>query len=903
MRAGYETTATKYIYIAGLIVDLMLRYTLRLRLHAILQRSVRTVFKELPPDYVSVKEDYPHLIQLYQRGNFYEILGEDVDVIAGRVGLRVSPGGMAGFPLQSAGHWIERIVDAGHCAALVHQRPQPQGSEPARRTLRHLTQIITPATISSLSSSDTTVSKPLVAVCQSATDPTEFGILSADMGTYELEHAVVNGLADVFSHLIRLNPAEVLLYSNCPRSLQTCAHFNIQSQSRTSILDTLSSRHDWKNCTRLVRYPVSVLPHEWRQSALAESKHICSKEDLQLVEASLPRVALDALDMVATYLRRYTHKQVELPVFFPPGVKPSSKLALDESVINSLELIEATDSDGSYRRKGSLFGLLARTQTSFGARELKRRLLAPEVNVSVIQQRLNFVSAIKRVVPAENELIRSTLAECDDLSARVGQLSRATTFAQKLSNCSAIRQTLIRANKIHRHLREYLDHLPEDSHSSDDFRALSAELELVPQAKLSDLSNYLSSALAVDPSTNETTVVHEEGSAFDQARLQLGALDAQFYQLRIDALASLREENPLEFGAAASSSALELTEISSLGTVFKMASRLVTKLQPRGCFRAQMQEIPMDKASSNVIFTTKKLNELNVERSHLTMNYKEEELEATNEIMSRILYERQFLHTVHKFLCHLDVTSALALVAHENGYVKPVVDDSLELVITKGRHPILDNRKQGQVEANDLDLSSQRHWILTGANMGGKSTYLKQNALIVIMAQLGSFVPAASAQIGVVDAIFTRLGASDNLTENMSTFMSEMSDVATILQRATSRSFVLLDELGRGTGVLEGMCLALGVIQFMGQQFKCRMLSATHYLGLHKHLAAVPTIGWYRMVANVNDCISFSYRLEPGLAETSHGIAVAQLAGLPNSIVSRAREVKRTLAADSTAGK
>lgn len=247
-------------------------------------------------------------------------------------------------------------------------------------------------------------------------------------------------------------------------------------------------------------------------------------------------------------------------------------------------------------------------------------------------------------------------------------------------------------------------------------------------------------------------------------------------------------------------------------------------------------------------------------------------------------------------LAELDVSSSLALLALQRGYVKPIIGNQNEFLVKGGRHPVVDMLQPNSFVCNDLDLGEKNVWIVTGPNMGGKSTFLRQNALIAILAQAGSFVPAQNATVGIVDRVFARIGASDNLVQHQSTFMSEMLETAFILAQATDKSLVVVDEVGRGTSMLDGLSIAWSVIEHLHSSIKCRTLASTHYHQLAKLAHILPRVDCYHVTAkHSKDGLSFTFKVTHGCDRKSFGIDVAKLAGVPAAVETRAREILQDL--------
>jgi DNA mismatch repair protein MutS len=300
-------------------------------------------------------------------------------------------------------------------------------------------------------------------------------------------------------------------------------------------------------------------------------------------------------------------------------------------------------------------------------------------------------------------------------------------------------------------------------------------------------------------------------------------------------------------------------------------------------------------------FITEKLNDIEGKILGATNKIKIIESEIFNELSKKIIDKAVELKKVADILAYLDVTSSLAELAHKNNYHRPIIDDSKKFEIINGRHPIVEPFTQKnageQFIANDCKLeSNQKLWLITGPNMAGKSTFLRQNAIIAIMAQVGSFVPAERAHIGIIDRVFSRVGAGDDLAQGRSTFLVEMIETATILNQATDKSLVILDEIGRGTSTYDGLAIAWGCLEYIHNQLKCRTLFATHYHELTELSNKLKSLKCYTAkVKEWEGKVIFMHKVTPGIADRSYGINVAELAGIPKIVINRAKEVLHEL--------
>lgn len=304
----------------------------------------------------------------------------------------------------------------------------------------------------------------------------------------------------------------------------------------------------------------------------------------------------------------------------------------------------------------------------------------------------------------------------------------------------------------------------------------------------------------------------------------------------------------------------------------------------------------LEKTSDKARYSTLKLQELNAKLRALQDEHEQVQRALSEDLCNQVTSHAESLKQLALSMAELDVASSLALLALQRGYVKPVILEGKEFEVKGGRHPVVDMLQPNSFVCNDCNLGEKNVWIVTGPNMGGKSTFLRQNALIAILAQAGSFVPAQSAAIGIVDRVFARIGASDNLVQYQSTFMSEMLETAFILAQATDKSLVVVDEIGRGTSMLDGLSIAWAVIEHLHSAINCRTLASTHYYQLAKLADSLLRVDCYHVTAKNNkDGISFTFKVTHGCDQKSLGIDVAKLAGVPSQVENRARELLRNL--------
>jgi DNA mismatch repair ATPase MutS len=450
---------------------------------------------------------------------------------------------------------------------------------------------------------------------------------------------------------------------------------------------------------------------------------------------------------------------------------------------------------------------------------------------------------------------------------------------------------MVVANQLHKILSDRLEkpnvHLLQQMKGLDPIKPLLSELERSVKYLLED--RKLMSGYSVD--------IDDLHSKLSQNKDKADALELDYKSNQIAVSSSYCSISSVVTSVSRSLSGLSRLSIVSHKTflrVVELASRSANEFVSKMPKEYALTRV--DQTSAKVRFTTEKLQKLNTEWQSLQDALQQREQEAIDHLCTQVVENESAVRQLASSLANLDVASSLAVLAHDRGYIRPEISTGLEFDVRGGSHPVVDAMQTDSFVSNDCNLSTHRMWIITGPNMGGKSTFLRQNALIAILAQIGSFVPAQCAKIGIVDRLFARVGASDNLANYQSTFMTEMVETATILSQATLRSLVILDEIGRGTSTTDGLAIAWSVLEHLHNKTKCRTLSATHYSELGQLVSALPHAGCYQVTANRTAVgIQFAYRIVPGLCSHSFGIDVALLAGVPHSVTKRAEAIVKHL--------
>ncbi|HEV8132796.1 MAG TPA: DNA mismatch repair protein MutS, partial [Acidobacteriota bacterium] len=560
------------------------------------------------------------------------------------------------------------------------------------------------------------------------------------------------------------------------------------------------------------------------------------------------------------YLRRTQRSTLEH--LRPPAyLRSADFLRMDVSSIANLELIVSVD--GS--RKWTLYSILDFTQTGMGARLLKEWLLRPSLSVDSIRHRQDAVEELKENVMLRREII-DLLSDIHDLERL---LSKTILGLANPRDMTSLEASLKQLPKLKTALGKA---------QSDPLRRLKTSLD-----PLEDVACALESAIDEDPPVS----------------IQDGGIIRDGYNAELDELRGIQRDGK-SYIAAIENRERGRTRIPSLKVKYNRVFGYFIEVT-----RSHLGSVPSDYTRKQTLanaerFTTPELKEY--EEKVLTAEERilELEKELFTSLRRQVASEHSRIQGTATTIAELDTMSSLAEAAHRYRYTRPAVDTSTVIEIHNGRHPVLEQRDDAPFTPNDLYCDTETHQILliTGPNMGGKSTFLRQNALIVILAQMGSFVPADSARIGLIDQIFTRVGASDNLARGRSTFMVEMIETANILNNATPRSLILLDEVGRGTATFDGLSIAWAVAEFLHNENMCKAktLFATHYHELTKLARLYSGVKNFCVtVKEAGDDIVFFHKVVPGSADKSYGIEVARLAGLPAPALRRAREILKKL--------
>ena len=784
--------------------------------------------------YREAKDAFPDAILFFRLGDFYEMFNDDAVVCARELGLNLTsrnkgaPGEvpMAGVPHHAAHNYLARLIAAGHKVAICEQIGDP--SKIKGIVPRKVVRVLTPGLITDTEQLDARRNNYLVAIDGDGLG--SHGFAQLDLSTGELGACVVEGHALLVAEVARADPAEVLLDERCFSELA--------------------------EAVKLAAPRAALRPDD----ALGEDvgAELDAAVSVPLAEEAgrvHPPLAVRAAARCMRFARRYL-PEAELPVTRVGRHDPNGTLRIDETAQTHLELVRGAEGG----RSGSLLAAIDETVTAGGARLLRRQLLAPLVEVAAIRRRLDAVELFVTHPRARDEL-REALGRIGDIERLAIRASLREVTPRELGT---LRDSLAAAPTALSAMRA----IPETPGSACE--ALQLDVDL-----LEPLAAHLERALVEAP----------------PAHARDGGMISPGYDEALDECKSLRRGGS-ELVAELEARLRDVTEVPSLKVKYTRAFGWYIEVT-----KANLSKVPDDWRRKQTLrqaerYTTDELDELAERVVSAEERHSERESELFAELIERVAADAEALRRLAGAIAQWDVSAALALTAHMRDYVRPDVDDSEVLALSDARHPVVERHvARGCFVPNDttLDCGAERLLIVTGPNMAGKSTLMRQVALVTILAQMGSFVPAAAARIGVVDRVLSRVGASDNLARGESTFMVEMRETATILRDATARSLVILDEIGRGTSTYDGLAIAWSVAEYLHDHIGCRAMFATHYHKLTELAEDKDGLANYSVSAREHEGdVIFLHRLTPGSVSRSFGIAVARLAGLPEAVLGRA---------------
>ena len=809
----------------------------------------RAASTPLMQQYREIKSRHQDAILFFRMGDFYEMFYEDAELASKTLGLTLTSrnnGGasevpLAGVPVKAAGEYLRRLIQQGFRVSICEQTEDPKFAKGIVK--REVVETITPGAAFSDDLLDGTRNNYLCALNR---DAESVGIAAVDLSTGELRLTTTR-LRDLESVLSRFTPREIIL----PREGDV-GHLLKGPVGEEGPMVT--EREAWEFDSDLGR---DQLVDHFRVSSL-EAFGIESRDDAAVGAAGALLRYLNELQPAGTsHLAR------------PKVERPGGILPLDEMTRRNLELIESMR---GAETSGTLLGVLDRTLTPMGARLLRQWILAPLVDRAEIDARLGAVDALG------DSLVRAAMRDALDGVRDIERLAGKTAAGRASPReLRALGDSIARLPAVESSLgRARAAATPENNAAFTKHAALWDDC--------ADLCDEIIQTLVEKPPVvigDEPSVREGVDSALDEWRaLRDGGKDS---------IARIQAEERARTGI----NSLKVGYNKVFGYFIEVTNSNV-HLVPDDYQRRQT-------LAGAERYVTPSLKEYEERVLTAAERVEERERELFERLRSQIGRQVARLQSVAEIIAELDVLGSFAEVAAREGYVRPVLTDDFSLEIMSGRHPVVERMMpREKFIPNDVILTEDaRMIILTGPNMAGKSTVLRQVGLIVLMAQIGSFVPADRATIGVVDRLFTRVGASDNLVRGQSTFMVEMSETSAILHTATRRSLVLLDEIGRGTSTYDGISIAWSVSEHLHDVVGCKTIFATHYHELTQLADNLVAVRNYNVqVREVGDQVLFLHRLQPGGADRSYGIEVGRLAGLPPAVLRRATELLRLLEAE-----
>lgn len=817
--------------------------------------------------YYEIKAAYPGCILLFRLGDFYEMFGEDAKLASRllQITLTSREAGkdrripMCGVPYHSIDGYIAELVRQGHKVALCEQVEDPKTAKGVVR--REVVRVFTPGTVMESDMLDSKENNYLVAVTRKQIPPragtspkstalfhggnVEYGLAACDLSTGEFMCTHIDGddaFVSLKDEIARLRPAE-LLFDPAFDSEEATEEKKALIGIISGVYEMMEPRHFSTDSARR-----RLLNHFNVESLEGFG---CENLPLATIAAGAVLAYLESTQLMGmaqiTSLKTYS---------------TSAHMLLDQATRRNLEL---TRTLRTAERRGSLLWVLDATRTAMGSRLLKRWIEQPLLDVGAIERRLDAVEELVEDMELRHR-VRESLDRVHDIERLSSRIATSSANARELVS---LKDSLLALPELKADLSgAKCDTLLELAHALD---------------PCEDIAHLIQSALVDDPpiSVTEGDII-KEGYSPEVDELKQASREGKEWIARLE-----RQER-------------ERTGIKSLKVGFNKVFGYFIEVT-----RANLANVPDDYERKQTLanaerFVTPELKEKEAQILGAEERVTDLEYRLFVEVREAVAAQTHRLQLTGAILSELDVYSGLAQVAVDRRYVRPVFEDNQGLHIKSGRHPVVEAMlEDGSFVPNDADLDQQTQIIvLTGPNMAGKSTYLRQVALIVLMAQIGSFVPAASAKLTPMDRIFTRVGASDDLATGQSTFMVEMNEVANILNHATERSLVVLDEVGRGTSTFDGLSIAWSVTEFLHNHptIRPKTLFATHYHELTELENLLPRVKNYSVAVHKDGSdIVFLRRIVRGGVDQSYGIEVARLAGLPKAVIQRAQEILKEL--------
>jgi DNA mismatch repair protein MutS len=785
--------------------------------------------------FLGIKKEYPDTILFFRMGDFYEMFFDDAKIASRLLGITLTSRGslngekipMCGVPHHSSKSYVAKLIEKGRKVAICEQTEDPKASKGIVK--REVIRIVTPGSVVEDGDVDSKTNLYMAAVAEGEK---QFGIAHLDLSTGAFRVTEISNRGEMLDELGRIDPAELLVPENDAPSLERDF-----SSYRTEVL--LNENYNKGRARALLKEQLGV-------------------KSLTGFGCDGMEEGIIAAGAIVHYLRE-TQKGNPDHIREITTYRLGDYMFLDESTVQNLELFKTMRRQSE---QGSLFNILDHTVTAMGSRLLKRWIGYPLLDLHAIRNRLAAVSSF-RDDQIYREEIREQLEGIHDLERLNGRIALGRANARDLVG-----------------LKASIDRLP----------AVKERLSHSTSERLTDISEKIDTLQDVGDLIGEAICDEPPVSLKD------GGLIKEGYDQELDRLITATRDGKTWIAELAASEQ-QRTGIPKLKIGYNKVFGYYIEVS-----KANADLVPADYIRKQTLvngerYITEPLKEyeelvLGAEEKRVALEFK-----IFEQIRSKVALENRRIKETGQLIGEVDVLAGLADTGEQNGYVCPEVNNGSEVDIVDGRHPVIEQTvRDEEFVPNDIHLDDKEDQVLiiTGPNMAGKSTILRQAALTVLMAQMGSFVPASKAVIGIVDRIFTRIGASDDLAKGQSTFMVEMNETANILRHATVKSLVILDEIGRGTSTYDGLSIAWAVAESLHDRDRkgVRTLFATHYHELTDLITTKPRTKNYNVaVKEWNEQIIFLRKLVPGGTSRSYGIQVARIAGLPEGVIERAKEI------------
>ena len=813
-------------------------------------------FSPMMKHYLQMKEEYSDCIVFYRLGDFYEMFFDDAKTASRELELTLTGkdcgqeerAPMCGIPFHAAESYIARLIEKGYKVAICEQLEDPKTAKGIVK--RDVIRVVTPGTVIESNMLDEKKNNYIMSIYKKGI---YFGLAVCDVTTGEFLSTKIednNNFALLLDEISKYNPAEIIVNKmlfNCKEEID---EIKLRFKAYINCFDEEMFNKD--------------------AECLIESYNFIDDSEKKIEDINERSLQIPAINGLLDYLNQTQKIKLE-HINIIKMYSTSKYMSLNITSRRNLELTEKMNNKG---KKGTLLWVLDKTYTSMGGRLLRKWINEPLIDVIEINKRLNAVEELK-----DNLIFRGDITDClkriYDIERLVGKIAYGNTNARDMISLkNSLKQLPYLKNILGTSKSELLQNL------------------YINLDELTDIHDLIEKAIVEDP-----PIAITEGGiiklGYNEEVDELKNATTQGKNWLIELEAKEKEETGIKN--------LKVGFNKVFGYYFEVTKSYLNQVPDRYIRKQTLANCER--------YITEELNDLESKILGAEGKVVDLEYKLFIEIRSKIAVNIERLQKASNIVSVLDVLTSFAIIAEDLNYTKPEVNDEEIIDIQGGRHPVIEKMlPEGNFIDNDtyLDNATDRLSIITGPNMAGKSTYMRQVALITLMAQIGSFVPANSAKIGVVDKIFTRVGASDDLSMGQSTFMVEMMEVAEILREATEKSLVILDEIGRGTSTYDGLSIAWAVVEYIANKEKCgaKTLFATHYHELTELEAQIEGVKNYSIaVKEKGEDVIFLRKIVKGGTDESYGVHVARLAGVPKEVTKRANEILRGLERKSVLGK